>query len=184
VSTVTTVDAGPHQVSRSVDVSTSPAELFAIVADPQRHHELDGSGTVGHNIRGPSPLHPGARFCTKMKLFGLPYRITSTVTQVKPDRLIEWRHPLGHRWRWEFQPISPTQTRVTETFDYRDAGSVKNRLKYYEATGFAKRNAAGIEATLRRLDERYSGCGQPGKPPAAAVPGQSHPEGRSGVRHV
>jgi hypothetical protein len=30
-------------------------------------------------------------------------------------------------------------------------------LKYYELTGFAKRNAAGIEATLRRLADRYSG---------------------------
>jgi hypothetical protein len=153
---ITTVDAGPHQVSRSVEVHASPAELFAIVADPRRHSELDGSGTVGNNIRGPAPLHLGARFSTKMKMFGLPYRITSTVTDLTPDRLIEWRHPLGHRWRWEFEPVSPTRTRVTETFDFRDAGPVKDHLRYYEATGFAKRNAAGIEATLRRLNERYS----------------------------
>jgi Polyketide cyclase / dehydrase and lipid transport len=154
--TITTVDAGPHRVSRSVEVHASPAELFAIVADPRRHCELDGSGTVGANIRGPAPLHLGARFSTRMNMFGLPYRITSTVTELTPDRLIEWRHPLGHRWRWEFEPVSPTQTRVTETFDFRDTGPVKDHLRYYEATGFAKRNAAGIEATLRRLRERYS----------------------------
>jgi uncharacterized membrane protein len=154
--TVTPIDAGPHQVSRTVEISAPAAELFAIVADPRRHHELDGSGTVGDNIRGPSALHLGARFSTKMKLFGLPYRITSTVTELKPDQLIEWRHPLGHRWRWEFEALSPTVTRVTETFDYRDAG-VKKDLKYYEATGFAKRNATGIESTLHRLRDRYSG---------------------------
>ena len=154
--TITTVDAGPHQVSRSVEVHAPPAELFAIVADPRRHCELDGSGTVGANIRGPAPLHLGARFSTRMKMFGLPYRITSRVTDLTPDRLIEWRHPLGHRWRWEFEQVSPTQTRVTETFDFRDTGPVKDRLRYYEATGFAKCNAAGIEATLRRLRERYS----------------------------
>lgn len=129
--------------------------MFAIVADPRRHRELDGSGTVRDNIRGPAPLQLGSRFSTKMKIFGLPYRITSTVTALQPDRLIEWRHPVGHRWRWEFEPLSPTQTRVTETFDYRDTGRLKDHLKYYEATGFAKRNAAGIEATLRRLDDRY-----------------------------
>jgi hypothetical protein len=92
-----------------------------------------------------------------MKMFGLPYRITSTVTELKPNRLIEWRHPLGHRWRWEFEPVSPTDTRVTETFDYRDAGNLKTALKYYEATGFAKRNGTGIESTLQKLQDRYSG---------------------------
>jgi hypothetical protein len=92
-----------------------------------------------------------------MTMFGMPYRITSTVTEFKSDQLIEWRHPLGHRWRWEFAAVTPTTTRVTETFDYRDTGPVKDRLKYYELTGFAKRNAAGIEATLSRLRDRYSG---------------------------
>jgi hypothetical protein len=152
---VTTVDAGPHQVSRSVEVNASPAELFAIVANPRRHHELDGSGTVGDNIRGPSPLSLGDKFSTKMKMYGVPYRITSKVTALQPDRLIEWRHPFGHRWRWEFDPISPTQTRVTETFDFTDGG-LKNTLKYYEATGFAKKNGSGIEATLQRLADRFS----------------------------
>ena len=155
--TVTVVDAGPNQVSRSVEVNAPAGELFAIVADPRRHRELDGSGTVRDNIRGPERLGPSARISTKMTMFGMPYRITSTVTEFKPDQLIEWRHPLGHRWRWEFAAVTPTTTRVTETFDYRDTGPVKDRLKYYELTGFAKRNAAGIEATLRRLHDRYSG---------------------------
>ncbi len=154
--TVSTVDAGPKQISRSVEVAAPASELFAIVADPRRHHELDGSGTVGDNVRGPERLASGARFSTKMTMFGLPYRITSTVTEVKPDQLIEWRHPFGQRWRWEFAAVTPTSTRVTETFDYRDAGPVKDLLKYYELTGFAKRNAAGIEATLSRLCDRYS----------------------------
>ncbi|MCW2655528.1 MAG: hypothetical protein JWR32_6504 [Mycobacterium sp.] len=152
--TVVTVDAGPRQVSRAVDVQAPAAELFAIVADPRRHREVDGSGTVGDNIVAPSHLVPGARFSTKMTMFGLPYRITSTVTALKPDELVEWRHPLGHHWRWEFTPVSPTATRVTETFDYRDTG-IKDRFNYYERTGFAKRNAAGIEATLGRLRDRY-----------------------------
>ena len=91
-----------------------------------------------------------------MRMYGVPYRMTNTVTALAPDRLIEWRHPFGHRWRWELHTTSPTSTRVTETFNYRDAGTVKNRLKYYKATGFVKRNAAGIEATLRRLRDRYA----------------------------
>jgi hypothetical protein len=154
---VTAVDAGRNQVSRSVEVHAPAADLFAIVADPRRHHELDGSGTVRENIRAPQRLVAGARFTTKMTMFGVPYRITSTVTAMKPDELIEWRHPVGHHWRWEFAAITPTITRVTETFDYRDTGLLKDRLKYYERTGFAKRNAAGIEATLSKLRDRYAG---------------------------
>jgi uncharacterized protein YndB with AHSA1/START domain len=110
--TVAIVDAGPNQVSRSVEVNASAAELFAAVADPRRHHEVDGSGTVRGNINCPARMVPGAKFSSKMRMFGVPYRITSTVTAIRPDELIEWRHPVGHRWRWEFTAITPTLTRV------------------------------------------------------------------------
>jgi hypothetical protein len=156
VMTVTVVDAGPRRVCRSVDVAAPAAELFAMAADPRRHSELDGSGTVRDNVNAPAKLDVGSKFSTKMKMFGLPYRITSTVTALQPDKLVEWRHPLGHRWRWEFESLSPTSTRVTETFDYHEAGALKNTLKYYELFGFAKGNASGIEATLAKLRDRYA----------------------------
>jgi hypothetical protein len=159
---VTVVDLGPQQISRSVEVRAAASELFAIVADPTRHQELDGSGTVRGNIRGPAKFVVGARFSTRMRMYGVPYRITSTVTRLTPDKLIEWRHPVGHRWRWEFEALSPTCTRVTETFDYRDTGRVKDALKYYERMGFATRNAAAIEATLSKLRDRYSSPTAPG----------------------
>ncbi|OIN78715.1 SRPBCC family protein [Mycobacterium malmoense] len=154
--TVTVVDAGPRQVSRSVEVAAPAAELYAQAADPRRHPELDGSGTVRDNIRMPAKLVVGSKFSTSMKMFGVPYRITSTVTALKPNEVVEWRHPAGHRWRWEFESLSPTLTRVTETFDYRDAGAIKNMLKYYELMGFRKANATGIEATLTKLRDRYA----------------------------
>ncbi|WP_078326007.1 SRPBCC family protein [Mycobacteroides salmoniphilum] len=152
---VSVVEAGPQQISRSVEVSAPATELFGIVADPRRHHELDGSGTVGENIRTPDHLEVGSRFSTGMRMFGLPYRITSAVTALEPDRVIEWRHPLGHRWRWEFDALSPTSTRVTETFDFRNAGPIQLLLNY-KLAGFIKANTKGIEATLTRLHSRYS----------------------------
>jgi hypothetical protein len=153
--TVTVVDNGPNQVSRSVEVHAPAAELFAMVADPRRHNEIDGSGTVNDNIKAPAKLVAGAKFSTKMKMKGVPYWIVSTVTALKPDELVEWRHPFGHHWRWEFEAISPTVTRVTETFDYRNTGSLKDGLRYYERTGFVKDNAKGIEATLTKLAAKY-----------------------------
>ncbi|EIU59238.1 dimethyladenosine transferase [Mycobacteroides abscessus subsp. bolletii 1S-152-0914] len=110
---------------------------------------------MGQNIRTPDHLEVGSRFSTGMRMFGLPYRITSTVTEFDPDKVIEWRHPLGHRWRWEFVALSPTSTRVTETFDFRNAGPIQSLLNY-KLPGFVKANAKGIEATLRRLQARYS----------------------------
>lgn len=156
IMTVIPVDAGPHQVSRSVEVHAPAAELFAFIADPRRHHELDGSGTVQAFIDGPALLTPGSRFSTRMRMFGVPYRITSTVTAIKPNELIEWCHPVGHHWRWEFAAVTPAITRVTETFDYRDTGPIKDRLKYYQRLGFAKKNTAGIESTLAKLAARYN----------------------------
>jgi uncharacterized protein YndB with AHSA1/START domain len=108
--TVTVVDAGPRQVSRSVEVNAPAAELFAMVTDPHLHRELDGSDTVRENIKCPAEIVPGAKFTNRMRMYGVPYRIRSTVTAVKPDELFEWQHPVGHRWRWEFAAVTPNLT--------------------------------------------------------------------------
>lgn len=152
--TVSVVDTGPGRVSRSVEVAAPAAELFAMAADPRRHRELDGSGTVRDNIKAPAEVAVGSKFSTSMKMYGVPYRITSRVTAFTPNEVVEWRHPEGHRWRWEFESLSPTLTRVTETFDYHDAGLL--RRKFYELTGSIKANEKGIEATLTKLRDRYA----------------------------
>ena len=71
--TVTIVDAGPRRVSRSVEVAAPASELYALAADPRRHPELDGSGTVRENIKMPPEFVEGAKFSTSMKMFGVPY---------------------------------------------------------------------------------------------------------------
>ena len=106
-------------------------------------------GTVG----GPRRLAQDARFLVKMKQYGVPYRITSRVTDFDDGHVVEWRHPLGHRWRWELTPSSADSTRVTETFDYSQVGSLHARA--LELLRYPQRNAAGIEATLRKLQARY-----------------------------
>lgn len=41
-----------RSVSRSVTVAAPPAAVFDLLADPRRHAEIDGSGTVKGRIRG------------------------------------------------------------------------------------------------------------------------------------
>ncbi len=151
--TVNEVDAGPQKISRSAEVNAPAAEIFQLIANPHRHNELDGSGTVVGNVTGPERLSQDAKFSVKMKQHGVPYRITSRVTEYADDQVVEWQHPLGHRWRWELTPLSDTTTLVTETFDYSSIGGAKaNGLKMF---GSLKQNAGGIEASLRKLQDRY-----------------------------
>jgi uncharacterized protein YndB with AHSA1/START domain len=149
------VDAGPRQVSRSVVVGAPAEELFALLADPRRHGEVDGSGTVQATVSGPERLSPGATFSVRMRQRGFRYRIRSRVTRFEEGRVIEWRHPVGHHWRWEFEPLTDGTTRVTETFDYSRSPGGRPKVLYYEKLGFAGQNARGIEATLTALEARY-----------------------------
>jgi uncharacterized protein YndB with AHSA1/START domain len=150
--TLKTEDAGPRAVSRSVQVAAPAADVFALIVDPHRHPELDGSGTVRDiDVKGPHRLSTGDKFTVGMTQFGLPYKITSKVIAVEDNRLVEWQHPLGHRWRWELAEVSPGTTKVTETFDYSTA---KIPL-IVQLGGYDKKNADGIESTLQALVDRF-----------------------------
>lgn len=146
------MDAGTRKVALQVVVDATPAEIFTLVANPRSHGELDGSGTVRDAVTTPDQLSEGAKFSVSMKMFGVPYRITSTVVAYEQDRLIEWRHPMGHTWRWELAEAGPGRTTVTETFDYTGAKSGK----VLELMGVPKQNATGISRTLTKLRSRFA----------------------------
>ena len=152
-SAVTTVDGGARRVTRRVSVRASSADVFALLADPHRHPELDGSGTVRDiPVTGPERLSDGAKFSVGMKQYGVPYKITSTVTAFEADHLIEWQHPLGHRWRWELDATKPGTTQITETFDY----STAKAPKLLELFGQPAKNGIGITKTLEALAARFA----------------------------
>lgn len=148
---VTPIEAGPRKISRKVTVPAPASEIFALVVDPRRHAELDGSGTVVSAVKADGPMQPGAKFSVKMKMFGLPYRITSKATEVVPDRVVEWQHPLGHKWRYELAETNGS-TEVVETWDY----TTSKAPKVLELMGMPARNVAGIEGTLTKLRAKYA----------------------------
>ena len=145
--TVTVEDAPDRVERRSVVVDATPDEIFDLLADPRRHGEIDGSGTVqGAQVSAPERLSEGATFGMKMKL-GVPYPMTNTVVEFVENERIAWRHLGRHVWRYTLEPVEDGRTKVTEEFDWRPAIFPPA----LEIAGYPKRNGTAIEATLRRL---------------------------------
>lgn len=111
------VDTG-HKYHRAgkIVINAPASEIFDIIADPYRHPEFDGSGTVKKGFSGPHRLSKGATFGMDMKM-GFPYKIKNTVEEFDGPTRIAWRHAGRHRWRYELRAIDDNSTEVTETFD-------------------------------------------------------------------
>jgi uncharacterized protein YndB with AHSA1/START domain len=147
MSQVEVVSTGsPWIVSRSIVVHAPAERIFEILADPRRHSDFDGSGSVRGAVSGPERLSLGAKFGMDMRL-GVPYRVSSQVKEFEEGRQIAWAHIGGHRWRYELEPLADGSTRVTETFDATTARSAR-ALKLMDAYN---RNTRAIEETLPRL---------------------------------
>lgn len=134
-----------RSLSRSIVVDAPPAAVFELLADPRRHPDFDGSGTVRGRLRGPARLALNARFGMRMH-YVAPYVITNTVIEFDEGRRIAWRHFGHHVWRYELRPVDGG-TEVTETFDWAPARAPK----VLELAHIPDRNATSIEATLDRL---------------------------------
>ena len=133
-------------------VINAPAEaIFGILADPSKHPEIDGSGTVVRAKGGSTRLSLGDKFGMDMKLV-VPYSMQNTVVEFEQGRLIAWRHLGGHRWRYELEPAGEG-TRVTETFDW----STSHAPWFIELVGFPKRHPAAMDKTLERLEALVTG---------------------------
>lgn len=133
-------------VSRTREINAPAQAIFNLLADPRRHHEIDGSGSVkAANVNAPARLSLGAQFGMNMKIV-LPYRMTNTVVEFEEGRLIGWRHLGGHVWRYILEPTA-TGTKVTEQFDWTNNRSPL-MLKVMNAI---ENNAKSMEKTLENL---------------------------------
>jgi uncharacterized protein YndB with AHSA1/START domain len=132
-------------VSRLID---APADvIFAVIANPARHAEIDGSGTVrGSKEASPEQLTMGSNFAMKMKM-GIPYDMRSTVHEYEENKLIAWAHFFKHRWRYELEAVDG-RTMVTETFDW----STSRSPKLIELMGYPKKHVPSMQKTLERLE--------------------------------
>ena len=138
-------------VSRSTIVPAPAQMIFDLLADPRRHNEIDGSGTVqSAQINAPERLSLDATFGMQMKM-GLPYKITNTVVEFEENKTIAWRHVGGHIWRYILESVDGG-TKVTEQFDWNKS-KAPLILKLRKSP---QDNAKSIEKTLENLVKRFA----------------------------
>ena len=146
----------PDAASVERFIPAPAAAIFDLLADPARHRDIDGSGTVQGPPAGSQRLVLGSTFGMDMKA-GFGYTMVNTVVEFETDRRIAWQprpdkaflRPFvgGRIWRYELEPSDDGGTVVTETFDW----STSKSTQYVELMGWPKRNEANVNATLDRL---------------------------------
>ena len=107
-------------------VKAPASAVFSILADPSRHREIDGSGTLRDAVGGSTRLALGSRFGMDMQAGPAPYRMVNEVVEFETDRRIAWQarpdkswaaKGIGGRiWRYELESRDGG-TLVRETWD-------------------------------------------------------------------
>ncbi len=141
-------EEAPRVVCASREIAASAGRIFELIADPASQPRWDGND----NLAGA----PGGQ---RVRAAGEVFLMTTTkghlrenhVVEFDEGRLIAWRpaesgqEPPGHLWRWELEPIDPSRTRVTHTYDWT-ALNDETRLPRARAT-----TADKLQASLDRL---------------------------------
>jgi uncharacterized protein YndB with AHSA1/START domain len=150
-------DIGTRDVLTVQRVIPAPPEaIFALLADPGKHPEIDGSGTVSQARSGGRRLKLGDSFGMDMK-WGVPYATRNVVVEFEDNRRIAWQTlapaPLdklitGRIWRYELEPVDGG-TLVKESWDIRKEAIVGKWA--------VRRMAALTERNMSRTLERIEG---------------------------
>ncbi|WP_199589267.1 SRPBCC family protein [Blastococcus sp. TF02A-26] len=148
-------DAERIEVSRFVPAS--PAEVFAVLRDPQGHVDIDASGML-MDAEGEPVSAVGDRFLVHMDreaLGDLPmgkYDVEVVITVFEAEREIAWtiegtvRPPLQHVYGYRLEPVDGG-TRVTSYYDWSNL-----RQDYRAFLTFPIVPESALKGTLGILD--------------------------------
>jgi uncharacterized protein YndB with AHSA1/START domain len=136
-------------------IPATPEAIFTILADPSRHAEIDGSGSVPGEKVPSARLSLGATFSMDMRA-GIGYATRNRVVEFEEGRRIAWHHMARFVWRYELMPVDGG-TKVTESFDYSVPWGIA-----LVPLGVPQRNRKAMERTLERLEEVVTATPTPG----------------------
>lgn len=143
------------EVSRPVEAT--PAEVFAVLCDPQGHVAIDSSGML-QSADGESVTAAGDWFVVHMDRESLgdydlgTYDVTVTISAYEQDREIAWtvlgrvRPQIGHVYGYRLEPTEQGCL-VTSYYDWSDIAP-----EWREADIFPVLSEGALKATLGILD--------------------------------
>jgi uncharacterized protein YndB with AHSA1/START domain len=141
----------PVLVSRRIEAPA--ADIFKLLADPERHPEFDGSEMLRPGASNDVIGGVGDVFVTKMYFAAMgDYEMHNRIVVFEPDRCIAWEpgNPElarnGSRWRFDLAPDGPNATVVTESYDCTDAPQ-----EVRDAVDNGNAWLTGMTTTLERL---------------------------------
>jgi uncharacterized protein YndB with AHSA1/START domain len=122
----------PVTVTRRIAAPAS--SIFALLVDPTRHPDLDGSEMLQGALTTAKVGAVGDEF--RMAMWNPDmgdYEMTSRVVAFEPDRCIHWAPRMtasarpeilagsikdpGYQWGWDLRPVDEGVTEVTESFE-------------------------------------------------------------------
>ena len=130
------------------EIGASPERIFELIADPTQQPRWDGN----ENLKDAAP---GQRVRAVGDVFSMRLTMGSVrenhVVDFTEGRRIAWRPaepgqpPPGHLWAWELEPLGPSRTLVTHTYDWTELVD-QQRFARARAT-----TAQKLQASLDRL---------------------------------
>ena len=118
-------EPGTTSITVSRDIAAPPERVFALLADPDRHPDLDATGMVRASRTHLAVTELGDVFTMEMRQEQMgDYVIENHVVVYEPDRAIGWapagegRPPTGHTYTWSLSDDGADGTVVTQTYDW------------------------------------------------------------------
>jgi uncharacterized protein YndB with AHSA1/START domain len=145
---MTTQQETPRVVSASREIAAEPGRIFELIADPAQQPRWDGNDNLAVAPAGQRVRRAGDVFTMTLTRGSIR---ENHVVEFEEGRRLAWmpaevgKRPPGHLWRWELQPLGPSRTRVTHTYDWTQLTD-KKRLPRARAT-----TAGKLQASLARL---------------------------------
>jgi uncharacterized protein YndB with AHSA1/START domain len=145
-------------------VIAAPADrIFELIADPARHHDIDGSGSVRDAKSSPTRLTMGATFGMSMHM-GINYSMLNEVIEFDDGKRIAWQTgPVGNFqgkffggriWRYELE-AAVGGTLLRESWDIsQEKGPIKGLLRMERTKNHTREAMEKTLANIARLTEQ------------------------------
>jgi uncharacterized protein YndB with AHSA1/START domain len=135
-------------VSATRDIAAGTGPIFELIADPAQQPRWDGNDNLAEAAGGQRVRSVGQVFTMTLTMGSVR---ENHVVEFEEGRRIAWKpaepgqEPPGHLWAWTLDPIDPSRTQVTHTYDWTHLTD-PSRLARARAT-----TADKLQASLDRL---------------------------------